>query len=945
MAVRPTLPLSLMLLAALAASACAPPATVTRAAPRGPRPSTRPAAAEPAQPGVTPPSPRAVAALSGRVSLPPDLLSKTKPLIADQGAGVVSNGGAGVISNGGAGLAAGRGAYALRQAPATVPVPNAVVTLRDATGAVLRDGSGQPRQATTDREGRYAFLDVKDAPACVAVCELPSGAGQVSALVPRAVAEVDLDHVSTTLSAYVLARFARPQADPQAALERLPAALEARARRATGESLAAASPLASLDEAGLLARVDQLRGAQPAIEAVYEEVRRAMVVAGQSEQGTGALATEAAFTRLGATVTGPDGTTWLVDNFTRRLWRIAEGRLVAAAGQGQGSHGNGGAPKDGEVALDVNLPPLVALRVDREGRPLLLSEHRLDRLEASGTLNQLWRDDARTARGIAVLPEGGVLVNTNRGVMGVAGATVPPLPPPARDDGGAIQHLVVTPTGACWYTTHEPNRGWRWWGGTSTTPPVAHALPATLQPTSTKARDHRRWLGLDDAGWLVVLDATGALTLRAPDGQVRAYPAEVTGQWPETLRAEGREVFDADGEFRRYAMPYMVVSGSATGGHSVMGRKAIARLDAEGRATIVAGSETVSQARPAGEVPTALTRPRAAVATASGEVLVLDGSSREVLRVTNGLAGPFAGLAWNARPTVTASEPAPFGYALTWRSMAGAPVSFGQDYAAPALEARLVEPERLRLAPDGSIWVLDNRAFLRRIREGQVTTVAVAPGAGVGKACGHPWVDAWPTGTETGMVLVLRPDGLHLRTLAQAATGPSLAVFPRQAAGPAEDAEDAPEDEAAAADDAPLAWTAPHHAWDGMAPLPGDGWLVRAYGVTWRWQPGSEPVRLSEAQAPADASSETNGGQLTGDGRGHVAFVARRNVYRVAPTTGSYTPVAGQGTSLLAGDGVDDGLSWVKGASIDARGDLLVVDFGARQVKRLPAAAWQGGTP
>jgi hypothetical protein len=90
---------------------------------------------------------------------------------------------------------------------------------------------------------------------------------------------------------------------------------------------------------------------------------------------------------------------------------------------------------------------------------------------------------------------------------------------------------------------------------------------------------------------------------------------------------------------------------------------------------------------------------------------------------------------------------------------------------------------------------------------------------------------------------------------------------------------------------------------DGMVPLPDGQWLVRAYQRTWRCEAGKPPVDLGPdgLTIPWD-EDETHGARMAVTPHGGVVFAARRHIYRVDPTTGAYTRIAGPGTSLLAGD-------------------------------------------
>lgn len=920
------------------------------------KPLARPAPLQPASDALVsktkPLSPEAAAAplmsqfaLQGRVKLPDTLLSKTKPLISDRAGGLISNNGAGLVSNNGGNLQ-GDPAGALRQLQQTAqdaPVVGAVVRLEDASGRPLRDAAGNPLQTTTDPEGRYAFQETPGVKAYTAVCELPNNAGELLSVVPQNVTQADITFGSTLFAHYVLARYAQTQADPQAALERLPAELDAQARQATERASAGSEVLEQLEATQAIARVEELREQLSEMDSLYEEVRRAMVLAGQFDQGAGELATAASFNYLTAYTVGADGSQWLYDNFARRLWRVADGRLQSAAGLGKGKKAKGGVPFSGDdPALDVNLPGLVSLGFDADNRPLLLFKNQLCRLEASGRLKRIWQDETREAREVIRLPAGDIVILTKTGLVPLGQAALPPLPPPAEARKKGLKHCVVKSDGTCFYVTVDGTGRWAWWRGTLTTLPEEISVPENLRPIGPKFPDYRRWLGLDDGGRLITLDGKGALSILSPDAQIQAYSAEVTAQWPETIALASREIYDEAGVFKRYRPPSVRVGGDATTGLWLMRRRAVFRLDGGGTLTRVAGGASALTAADGNDF-SGLQRPLAVAALSPEQLVIVEPGRRALVQSVARQVSRFAGVSWRERPQVVAHA-LPFGFSLTWRGAAGSLENFGADYNVSALEARFLGPERLRVAPDGALWVLDRRSFLRRIQNGQVTTLKVPTASQVGSPAPARWLDMWPTSATDGVILVSAPDALELRMLSQLGAAAPLAVFPRDGQsvsveGEAEDDQEGADDDF---EDVFADYQFDHHPWDALAPLPEGAYLVRAYGVTWRWQPGGTPQRLSKKlNDELPDSDELNGGRLVADDKGHVAFIARRHVYSVDPLTGAYTRVAGQMTDFLSGEGVDDGLLWLKGGCVSPSGDLLVVDYAARQVKRIPAAVWQ----
>jgi hypothetical protein len=870
----------------------------------------------------------AVGALQGRVTLP-------ATIIANHGGGLIGNNSGGLITDrASAGLVGQR--YVLGQAPALVQVPvaSSTVALVDAAGKPLQDAAGKPYVTTTDAEGHFSFGAVPEGKAVVAVCQVAGQATQAAALVPRTVKTADLDLASTVMSAYVLERFARTQPDPQASLERLPAELEARARAATRQALT--TPPERLDMPSALRVVDELRAREAGVDGLYEEVRKAMVVAGQSDLGAGDLATRARFAKLTGTALGPDGTRYVMDGGGGRLWKLVAGKLVAVAGLGGGTEEIPDPPA-GARALDVNLGEIVSLAIDTAGRPLLLGPHRLDRVKADGTLERMWvappppadGDDRVAAHTVLPMPAGGALVVTGGAVVAVGGAKAPPTPA-----GVELQAMARRPDGTTCFITAASGQPRTWWRGSDTAAPTPLAVPApqTEVPfTGTVMANHRRWVGLCEDGALAVADDEGALWFVSPDTQaVTTLSATTTAAWPPMLRPAPTKSDFGGAQMASY--PALEVGGDAQG-RWIQGAAGVGLIGADGAITMLAGDGTLSPSGSTVDTPTALARPIAATLDASGQLLVVEQSSRQVLRVVDRVATLFAGMPWNQGHAMggVPGQPEELGFQPGGTT---AQLMYGKSYAVPAAQAYFFRPERVRLAPDGAVWLLDGGLAVRRLKDDALTTLAIRY-APLDKA----WMDVWPTGAAAGVALVRRPDGMRLVAWPEVAGAPPLATIP---APPEPEADE--EGGIDMDDEAALGWRPNGHPADGLAPLPGGGWLVRAYGRTWRWRPGAVPVEL-----PPDGLSirwdpeEGQGGRLAATASGAVAFAGKRHIYRVDPETGAYTPIAGAGTPNLAGDMPDTGLIHVKGIATAPNGDLLIVDVGARQVKRLPAAAWTGG--
>ncbi|MEB3221694.1 MAG: hypothetical protein VKS61_06405 [Candidatus Sericytochromatia bacterium] len=880
------------------------------------------AGASAAPPAVA--SPLVPAALAGRVALPAHLLAdRGNGLIGDRGGSLISDAGSRLIGDRGGGIISdGVGrlgppqqvAFRLQQAAQPVPVSGALVVLVDAAGEPVLDGSGKPYTATTDAQGRYAFAQTPADRALVAVCQLPGQAAQAAVLVPRATREANVDVASTLMSAYVLERFARTQADPQASLERLPAELEARTRQATGEAVAGSEGPTAIGKDAAVAFLDGLRQREARLNELYEEVRRVMVVAGQSDLGAGQEATQARFTELVGAARGADGSWHVMDAGVGRLWRIAGGRLTAVGGLGGAAQPDGEpgpTPAPGARALDVRLQDVVAMALDSAGRPLLLAPDRLDRLEADGTLVRLWTGDGmEEATKLIPMPERGVLVVTETALIPVGGASLPATPPTTgfmdvvRTASGEFYYLVGDTS--FWGTDRE------WWRAPPGGPATRLTVPAALtEQEGTGMGGRRWWIGLDDDGWLAVCDDDGNLTFQAPDGATAdRMEAATTGRWPSEMRA-GPVITQFGGGASGKSYPNTAIGGSRAAGRWLLRDGGLGLIEAGGALRMVAGDGGLSPGT-GDQTPSALREPLAALWEAADRLIVIESSSRQVLRVVNRVASALAGVPWaealayNIGPGPTDYNFQPGGTSTVLR--------FGTGYQAPAREAYFMGPQQIRLAPDGALWVLDAHLFLRRVVGDQLTTLAVKS-----SAAKWEWVDMWPTSATDGVVLMRGSASMRLVGLANVnATASGEAVFPK-----------------------PAGWSGSADA-NGLARLPDGAWLVRAYGQTWRYSAGSAPTPLGAAGVEAQALGDAEGSRLAVDALGRAVFAGARNLYRVDLATGRYTAFAGPGTAVLAGELPDTGLIALTGVAMTPAGDLLVVDRGARQVKQLPAATWPG---
>jgi hypothetical protein len=304
-------------------------------------------------------------------------------------------------------------------------------------------------------------------------------------------------------------------------------------------------------------------------------------------------------------------------------------------------------------------------------------------------------------------------------------------------------------------------------------------------------------------------------------------------------------------------------------------------------------------------------------------LLVVERSSRQVLRVQNQVASLFVGAPWDQGSMMRPAEGDPGNFLLT-PGGTNLMLPFGAGYTAGPQDAYLLAPRFLRLAPDGAVWLLDGTRFVRKLSDSGLSTLASLPIVGEIR-------DIWPTSATEAMVLVWTKTEMMVVPMSLLEQGPAAFTIPAPPKPPYDpDADDE------------LEFLYEINLADGLVPLPDGQWLVRAYQRTWRCEAGKPPVDLGPDNLNIPwGEDETHGARMAATPQGDVVFASRRHIYRVDPAAGTYTRIAGPETSLLAGDMPDTGLIHVKGISTTPEGDLLIADVGARQVKRVPAASWQ----
>jgi sugar lactone lactonase YvrE len=373
--------------------------------------------------------------LTGKVKAPAGI-------IANNGGSIVANNGSSIISEHGGGIISEHGGgYGLLALPEQQPVANVDVTLLDAGGKPFLKADGTPYVARTDAAGRYAFKDALPTQPFVVSADLGAG-GRLNGLAPKPgeARQVDLDLVGTLTSDYILDQYVAWQADPGAVLAKLPPDVEAttRAKAAQAFDAAGAQVPPRLDAQASVRTVSLLRARDPAFDGQLEAVKQLLIAAGQADLGNGRPALEVRLGVTGAMGFGPDGGLYFATPWEGRIWRLTpDGRLLAVAGSGQADHG----VLTGKAGPAAGLDFLRGFAFDRAGRMLIVESNgyrRLTRLEADGTVTELWTPKQGVIQAAAPAPDGGVYaVLTGAGAsqlvkLPAAGGT----PTPVKDLAG-----------------------------------------------------------------------------------------------------------------------------------------------------------------------------------------------------------------------------------------------------------------------------------------------------------------------------------------------------------------------------------------------------------------------------------------------------------------------------------------------------------------------------
>ncbi|MEB3204360.1 MAG: hypothetical protein VKP57_06630 [Candidatus Sericytochromatia bacterium] len=262
---------------------------------------------------------------------------------------------------------------------------NVRVALVDARGATLTDGVGVALVTRTDATGRYTLPRPPEGrPARLLVGD--SGDAAFSRLVAADLAsssstEADVDLGSTLVARYCLEQYVSDQPDPEAALARVPAAIEAdtvaRTRAVVADAADLLAERTSLDPRTVALAVDRLQTRHEAVKTGFETLRKLLVVAGLSNLGDGEPATRVALSEVRDLLEAPDGGLYLNCPDDKRIWWLkADGTLRALVGR-VGTGSAEGTPDIGMVAR---------MTARRDGSLILLEEDR-----KAGDIPLLWR--------------------------------------------------------------------------------------------------------------------------------------------------------------------------------------------------------------------------------------------------------------------------------------------------------------------------------------------------------------------------------------------------------------------------------------------------------------------------------------------------------------------------------------------------------------------------
>jgi sugar lactone lactonase YvrE len=269
--------------------------------------------------------------LKGSVRAPASIISHNGGnIISNNGGGIVSNNGGGIISHNGGNLQI-----------AQLPLAFTTVRVKDAAGQPVKDDQGRELVAKTDANGNYSFpVEVKGRN-LVIEADVKGQSGKLRSLLPKegvkSGGSLDVDMTSTLTLAYILDQYVKGDLNT---FERLPKDIEAKARVVTEEAIVEkqiALPT-TLDDGAIVAKVDEVRRAEPKVDQVFEEIKKLLVIVGLVNEGDGMPANLVDAGIVGGTHVDAEGNSYVFSQSVHTLWKISPSgvlqTIVAKGGWG-----------------------------------------------------------------------------------------------------------------------------------------------------------------------------------------------------------------------------------------------------------------------------------------------------------------------------------------------------------------------------------------------------------------------------------------------------------------------------------------------------------------------------------------------------------------------------------------------------------------------------------
>ncbi|MDB5098179.1 MAG: repeat-containing protein [Cyanobacteria bacterium RYN_339] len=807
--------------------------------------------------------PVAAATLSGTVKAPTRFIS-------DAGSGVISNNGGSFISDAGSG-------YRLLET-AEAPVPGARVALLDAAGKPVPGPDGTPLVAVTDATGAYRFTAPLPPGNLIVSVALANNHGSLQAI--AATRTVDIGLVSTLTTGYILDQYVKGQPDPVKTLAKLPAAVEADTRAKAAAALTAVPD--DLTPAKVVAAVESLRKADKTFDAQMETVKKLLIAAGQSNQGSGLPGVQVYLGAVTAVLPQPDGGAYI--GTVEHLWHLdAQGKVEIV---------NGGA-----------IAAVGPMSADAAGRPVLsLPQGKVARLEADGQLtpynlagfqNDRWYAYVAGPAGVFALqtPVDYVVIGddpsaqlaSDAAVLWELSTTAPP----------AIRHTFTlaetNAIGTLVGVAQDANGGLL----------IAGSVDRSDRQDSTDADFTNSLLRYDlKAQTLSTLEkhVINSSHSKTFDAAGNIYNVDAVAHTLTT--ADGTQILAGDPLTANYAF-YGVVQVAPTAGGYMLAVGNHVYSVAGGRATLVAGADK-DPGTATTKVP--LKQVRGLAVGPANELYVSEIDPRDLGRILKLQDGkdpvtladklPPATLRLDARGRL---------YFLTGVNTLDQLLRIEADGkqtirytgdATHAAEGRYETLEDFQVGPDGTVYLVTTTALaedpLTLHHHTELKLMALADGGGTPRLL----YDATGDGAQYGTghyALALDAAG----TLYLAGNDPTFL--------------DPPDED-----------------------LKGDGTDSVPAGLLRRWKRGGtmEILRTGSVLGQLTGLACTPEGKLYGTDATHV--------YRLDQ---AIKPIAGAGTALFGGKGIDDGLDGALAPCLDPGGDLLFGDANHHQIKRIPSTS------